>query len=198
MACCAELLCHRFLTMDVIFKRTGERRYAVNVEVPGRAPQVMDPAPGYDEHIPHDLVHYVVEAELSLRAGVFGRAAIGGGTFIVTAQDRQSPRARARERRRQLRRESRLCATDDARHRDMLTSERLASICDLAWRRRHGQTPDPSRWKPSEPLSREDAARVERVVVRLDELARAWRTLPVGGQLVFTWPSLSARVAAGV
>ena len=56
--------------MDVVFRRTGARRYAVNVHVTGRPLQVMDPAPGFDDHIPHDLVHYVVEAELRLFAGL--------------------------------------------------------------------------------------------------------------------------------
>ena len=46
--------------MDVIFRRTGERRYAVVLSIAVLAPQVMDPAPGFDPHIPPDLVHYVV------------------------------------------------------------------------------------------------------------------------------------------
>jgi hypothetical protein len=93
--------------MRVIFRRTGERRYAVIVEVPGQAPQTMSPAPGFDEHIPHDLVHYVVEAELRLDAGVFGRAARGGGTFY-NAASAPSPREQARARRKQARREQAL------------------------------------------------------------------------------------------
>jgi hypothetical protein len=176
--------------MDVIFERTGERRYAVIIEIPGRAVQKMHPAPGFDDHIPHDLVHYVVEAELGLAAGVFGRAAGGGGTFIRTAAGRLGARARARQQRRQRRRERTLGAADDARHRDMITSERFAALCDLAWRRRHGQRPDPSREQPPEPLSREDTARVNRIVARLDGIARVWHELPVGGKLAFTWPGL--------
>jgi len=69
--------------MRVACRRTGERRYAVVVEVPGQAAQTMDLAPRFDEYIPHDLVHYVVEAALGLETGVFGRAARGGGTFYV-------------------------------------------------------------------------------------------------------------------
>jgi len=177
--------------MQVIFERTGERRYAVIVAIAGRAVQKMDPAPGFDDHIPHDLVHYVVEAELGLAAGVFGRAAGGGGTFIPTvAGGVGGARERARQQRRQRRRERSLGAADDARHGDMITSERFAALCDVAWRRRHGQRPDPSLWKPTEPLSREDIARVDRVVARLDDIARVWHELPVGGKLAFTWPGL--------
>ncbi|WP_441289667.1 hypothetical protein ACSRUE_02830 [Sorangium sp. KYC3313] len=179
--------------MDVIFRRTGERRYAVVVEAAGKQPQVMDPAPGFDDHIPHDLVHYVVEAELGLTSGVFGRAASGGGTFISAALGGSSPRERARERRKQLRRETSLRNADEGGQHDMVTSERLAGVCDLIWRRRQGQRPDASRPAPRESLSGEDARRVDRVVVRLEELARLWNQLPVGGELAFTWPSVVPR-----
>ncbi|WP_437548065.1 hypothetical protein WME97_48605 [Sorangium sp. So ce367] len=181
--------------MDVIFRRTGERRYAVVVEVAGKQPQAMDPAPGFDDHIPHDLVHYVVEAELGLTSGVFGRAASGGGTFIPAAPGDRSPRERARERRKQLRRETSLRSADEGRQHDMVTSERLAAVCDLIWRRRQGQRPDASRPAPRESLSSEDARRVDRVVLRLEELAPLWNQLPVGGELAFTWPSVVPRAA---
>lgn len=179
--------------MDVIFRRTGERRYAVVLEVAGREPQVMDPAPGFDPYIPHDLVHYVVEAELGFSAGVFGRAAKGGGTFTPAMTGQQSSRERARARRRQMRREASLRNVDDAKQQDMVHSERLAALCDVMWRRRQGQRPDPLRVAPQTSLSDDDARRVARVVARLEELAPLWNQLPVGGALVFTWPSLVPR-----
>lgn len=179
----------QFWAMRVIFRRTGERRYAVIVEGPGQAPQTMNPAPGFDEHIPHDLVHYVVEAELGLEAGVFGRAARGGGTFY-TAETATNPREQARQRRKQARREQAL-HRKRSYEEQLETSERLASLCDVAWRRRHGQRPDPTRVSASSPLSATDAARIERVVSRLDQLAPLWNQLPVGGELALTWPNLS-------
>jgi hypothetical protein len=175
--------------MQVIFRRIAERRYAVIVEVPGEAAQTMSPAPGFDENIPHDLVHYVVEAELGLEAGVFGRAARGGGTFYAATAT--NSREQARRRRKQARREQAL-RRERAHEEQLNTSERLAYLCDIAWRRRHGQRPDPAFWNPSSPVSALDAARVERVVSRLDKLAPLWNQLPVGGQLALTWPSLSA------
>ena len=83
--------------MRVIFKRTGARRYAVILSRPGRAEQRLEPAPGYDDDIPHDLVHYVVEAELRLADGVFGRAAKGGGTFVAVTDGTLSARELARQ-----------------------------------------------------------------------------------------------------
>lgn len=177
--------------MDVGFKRTGERQYAVWVRVPGRETQWMNPAPGYDDDIPHDLVHYVVEAALGFRAGVFGRAAAGGGTFVTGQSHAASPRERARERRKQRRREGQLGAQDGAA--EMGTSERLAGICDVHFRRSAGQRPDPAREGPP-PLSPEDAARVGRVVARLQVLAPVWRRVPIGGALVFGWPSVEPSV----
>ena len=174
--------------MNVRFRRTGARRYAVVVTLAGEPPRALDPAPGYDDDIPHDLVHYVVEAALGLRTGVYGRAARGAGTFITTRERDVSPRERARRQRKQQKRERALGA-EDARHAaDMAQSERLAALCDVAWRRKHGQQPDPLR---SAPVPRTaDAADVERVVSHLDSIAPLWRALPVGGELVFEWPTV--------
>jgi hypothetical protein len=178
--------------MRVIFRRTGERRYAVTVAVPGEAAQTMSPAPGFDQHIPHDLVHYVVEAELGLDAGVFGRAARGGGTFYTAATSSNS-RDKARMRRKQARRELAL-RRERANEEQLETSERLAALCDVTWRRRHGQRPELGFSRSASPISAVDSARVERVVSRLDQLAPVWNHLPVGGELAFTWPGLDGAV----
>jgi hypothetical protein len=172
--------------MDVVFRRTGERRYAVVLRR-GAAEQVMSPAPGFDEDIPHDLVHYVVEAELGLESGVFGRAARGGGTFRSISEAGDA-RERARARRKQARREQTLgrAPENDAQMRE---SERLAYHADIAFRRRRGQRPAPHLWQVTEPLSREDGERLERIVTRLERIAPRWRALPIDGELAFAWPS---------
>lgn len=162
------------------------------VRVPGKEAQAMNPAPGFDEHIPHDLVHYVVEAELQLGTGVFGRAASGGGTFLP-AEPASSPRERARQRRKQARREAQLHRTDILERQQMAASERLAGLCDLAWRRRHGQRPDPGRMAAVVTPTREEAELIERVLVRLDQLAPIWNALPIDAEMVFVWPSLEPR-----
>lgn len=173
--------------MNVRFKRTGMRRYAVIVTLPGEPPQSMDPAPAYDDDIPHDLVHYVVEAELGLTHGVYGRAALGAGTFITTAEQDESPRRRARRQRKRERRERALGARDARQSAELAQSERLAALSDVAWRRKHGQLPDPGRIAPVP--QKQDVSHIERVIARLEALAPLWRALCVGGELVFTWPS---------
>jgi hypothetical protein len=62
--------------MKVTFTRTAERRYRVSVE--GPVPSWMEPAPGYDARLPHDMAHFVVENELGISGGVFGQLATGG------------------------------------------------------------------------------------------------------------------------
>ena len=177
--------------MIVSFKRTGARRYAVVVSVAGEAERTMDPAPGYDDDIPHDLVHYIVEAELGYTRGVFGRAAQGGGTFVACEAEGLSSRERARQRRKQQKREGSLRALDESSAHEMAASEQLAALCDVAWRRKHGQRPDPLRKAP-ELASVYDASEIARVVERLDALAPQWRALPVGGALTFEWPKVQA------
>jgi hypothetical protein len=173
--------------MKVAFRRTGPRRYAVVVRIEGEPARVIDPAPGYDEDIPHDLVHYLVEAELGLTYGVFGSAARGGGTFTGTMGEDTATRERRRAQRKRQRRE-RALRTHDARHSaEMERSERLAGVCDVVWRRKQGQRPDPGRAAPV--LHAEDAADVERVVARLDAVAPLWREVPIDGELVFEWPA---------
>lgn len=179
------------MSMRVSFKRTGARRYAVVVSVPGRGVQSMDPAPGYDDDIPHDLVHYVVEAELRFANGVFGRAAQGGGTFVAHEVEGLSTRERSRQRRKQQKREGSLRALDETSAQEMAASEQLAAVCDVAWRRKHGQQPDLLRRAP-EMLAQHDLSQIARVVERLDALAPQWRALPVGGALDFVWPGVDA------
>lgn len=174
--------------MLVSFQRTGVRRYAVVVSAAGEPVRAADPAPGYDSDIPHDLVHYVVEAELRLTHGVYGRAARGAGSFIATPEQNLDARQRARLQRKQQRRERALRSSGGLAESEMAMSERIAALSDVVWRRRAGQRPGALREAPV--LRHEDVRSVERVVARLDALAPLWRALPVGGALVFEWPRL--------
>ncbi len=69
--------------VEVTFTKTGARRYRV-AATRDKAPElVMDPAPGFDSFLPHDLVHFLVECEWGIQNGIFGQLAAGGdaGTF---------------------------------------------------------------------------------------------------------------------
>lgn len=157
--------------MEVTFRRTGERRYAVVARPDRRPPVTMNPAPGFDPRLPHDLVHYAVEREHRIELGVFGQLAAGGNLRTFRRLD-GTPDRRLRRRGERLARE----------HLDELArSEHLAAEALRAWVR--GPRPHADE-------------RLERVCARLDELSARWSSLPVGGAISITWPAAARSVRA--
>ena len=67
--------------MKVTFVKKGERRYAVEVHR-DRYPDLWCGSIGYDDRLPHDLLHFVAEAEFGLDGAVFGDLAMGGNARI--------------------------------------------------------------------------------------------------------------------
>ena len=123
--------------MKVCFLRTGARRYGVLVQRERASELVMNPAPGYDDYLPHDLLHFVAEAEWNLNGAVFGQLAAGSdaGTFHPTDQLLLGRAMRDRKRRKRR--------TGKPKGR---RSELLASILDRAWNARHGRELLPVDW----------------------------------------------------
>src|SRR5437868_3188247 len=78
---CSRTIPPRLSPMRVTFTRTGQRRYRITVEGKGVISSFMEPAAGYDDRLPHDLAHFVVENYLGLSGGVFGRLAADGHAF---------------------------------------------------------------------------------------------------------------------
>jgi hypothetical protein len=74
--------------MKVTFVKTGVRRYAVEVSR-DRYPDLRCGSIGYDEWLPHDLLHFVAEAEYGLEGGVFGDLASGGNARIFIPVERK-------------------------------------------------------------------------------------------------------------
>jgi hypothetical protein len=62
--------------VEVTFTRTAERRYSATI-TRERWGTVSMMCPGYDTWLPHDLVHFVAEAECRIEYGLFGRYAAG-------------------------------------------------------------------------------------------------------------------------
>ena len=65
-----------------------ERRYGLSVSRDRAIDLVLETAPGYDERLPHDLLHFVAEAEFGLDGGVFGDLASGGHARMFVPVDR--------------------------------------------------------------------------------------------------------------
>ena len=118
--------------MRVQFHRTGKRQYRVVVVIPGRPPLEMNSAPGYDDLMPHDLQHFIVERTLGIRNGLFGQLCQGGsaGTFHHENPGEASKReAKASKRK-----------TDTlarAGREDSLVSERATYIAWQDWLQSH-------------------------------------------------------------
>ena len=64
--------------MNVTFTRTAERHYPVSVEGPGVVSSWMEPAPGYDARLPHDMAHFEVENELGITGEYSASLLLGG------------------------------------------------------------------------------------------------------------------------
>lgn len=163
--------------MRVTFTRTGERRYRVSVEGPGVVSAVMDPAPGYDPRLPHDMAHFVVENELGLM-GVFGQLASGGhaGTFRPTGDQ---------EGRRTVKSGKRIAI---ASRKDAALSERVIFLAQRTW------TGAPTDVPSVKEVSGADTSRICR---EFDAVSAVWSKLKVGGSMTLEWKAkLKSRKAA--
>lgn len=171
------------LTMDVTFTKLPRRRYRMAV-VRQRGPELAARnGPGYDDYLPHDAVHFLVEAEAGLSGAAFGRIAAGRNNIFWAAD----PVARKRQARREAKR-----PPSSTEHADMAQSEQLASLCEPLWKLRVGQRSDLPDWFSSMAPGIGESPLVERILVRLDAFASCWHALPVGGSVTLSWPSQRA------
>ena len=152
--------------MKVTFTRIHERGYSVSVEGPNINSSTKDPAPGFDERLPHDVAHFIVEDELGIAGGVFGQLAAGGTANTFFSLDAKKPR-KAKERGEKLARANR----DDA-----LFSE-------------HAVWAAQSRWTNAQIIPDTEilATDIERIITRFQEFADRWSRLPVGGSITLEW-----------
>ncbi len=184
--------------MDIVFERTGRRTYAV--EIRGLAePMRMGPAPGFDEWFPHDLQHLIVEEQLGLTDGIYGRLAKGGtaSTFGPIRPDgRIDERAAARKRRKLKRRNTNLATSEG---NDFGQSERATLVAHHDWLR---HTSDPALRRKADQLEEyaastlarmaadERAALVEalpRLRQRITEVTTEWKHTEIGGSITIPW-----------
>jgi hypothetical protein len=157
--------------MKVTFTKTHPRRYRITVEGEGLETRIMDPAPGFDERLPHDAAHFIVERELGIRGGIFGQLAMGGSA--MTFQNRGDSRLQRKGRHRGAR-------IAKEHKSDALFSE-------------HAVYATQSRWENHEYLPPTDIPPndIKRVIKGFESFARSWSSLPVGGSLTLEWAQRS-------
>lgn len=160
--------------MNATFTRTAERRYRVSVEGPGVVSSWMEPAPGYDTRLPHDMAHFVVENELGITGGVFGQLAGGGNAGTFQPSDERPSQKVAK-------RGKRLSA---ANRRDAMLSEKVVFLAGQMWNNNlSGAT-------RLEGISSED---IKRVCREFDAVSAIWSKLAIGESMTLVWRGSSAR-----
>ena len=158
--------------VEVTFTKLAGRRYTMTVRRE-RGPELAPrQGPGYDDFLPHDAVHFIVEAEAGLAGGAFGRLAAGHSNIFWPADPAQRRRQARREGRRRL---------SAAHHDDMARSERLASAAPLLWEVRTGRRADLPGW------ARVEDPVLECVLGRLDAFAGQWSRLGDGESITLRW-----------
>jgi len=185
--------------MQVEFRKTGERRYAVIIHRDNLPNLEMNPAPGFDPLIPHDLLHFLVEQELGLKNAIFGQIAVGGtaGTFQPKPTESKHTRTDARQRRKINKKGSKMLrnGTDECAQ-----SERATFYClqnwfenstDIELRARaetmkataqsvYGTMTESEKLR----LNKDKLAEIRR---RMDDLSRRWSALTVNQSLMLDW-----------
>lgn len=188
--------------MLVKFQRTGERRYAISITGTRFPDLEMNPAPGYNPFLPHDILHLVVESLLGLKQGIFGQLAAGGhaGTFHIKAGSYRNTREESREWRRTKKRGIRLAqlGADDA-----AKSELVAYICwqewlsrsDLKMHRQQASTMNQQGRHIRELMPEEQPENVDAVMNNicqyLGTISNYWHSLQVGESIQIRWSDLA-------
>ena len=168
--------------MKISFVKTGTRRYGVHVERE-RAPALwIGTAPGYDDYLPHDLLHFVAEAELGLDGGVFGDLDAGGNARMFVPVDKELVAKMWRQKR-----------MHGYRLPDGRRSELLAGVLEGAWEA-HGAGRDLTAAQRERTVEAGlDEAKVRALLPLLDDLAERWHALEAGGKLTLEWPRPEGR-----
>src|SRR5262249_43251802 len=152
--------------MQVIFTRTHARGYSVTIAGPGIDTATMNPAPGFDARLPHDVAHFIVERELGIQGGLYGQLAAGGTAGTFHAKDAKKPR-------RAKRRGAAIAAANEG---DAAFSEHAVYAAQSRWERRE-IVPDTS-------IAKVD---LDRIITSFEDFATRWSALAVGESITLEW-----------
>ncbi|HCB05370.1 MAG TPA: hypothetical protein PLZ93_19130 [Nocardioides sp.] len=160
--------------MFVWFTKVDAKRYRITIDRQHGPPLLPRFAPGYDDLMPHDLAHYVVEEYFRIGLGVWGQLAAGGGGIFTPAPEDRS-----------LRYQRRVERIGTVGRSDMARSEDLVVLTVDTWQRSTGRINGQTRHVDHD-LDEETLAGAVR---RMGQVSEQWRALARGDSLSFTWPA---------
>lgn len=185
--------------MKVEFRKTGERRYAVKIQRENLPDLEMNPAPGFDELMPHDLLHFLVEQEFGLRNAIYGQLEHGGtaGTFHQVSDEKSDKRTASRQRRKTAKRGEKMLKTS---LNEYAKSERATYVCMYEWfsvssdeklkaRAREMKPSIESTYAQMTEAERKNYTKEKLSEIRnkMDELSRKWSALKANESIIFDW-----------
>ncbi len=144
--------------MRIVFTKGPGTSYDIAVHRETGAALAPRNGPGGHPYLPHDLVHFLVEAEAGIKLGVYGRLAAGDNGLFWPADPTERNKAARR-------RESKPMQPSPQAQADMARSEELAGISVPVWEVRRGH----AKALPAYVRGDQVSPVVHRIVTRLDE-----------------------------
>jgi hypothetical protein len=184
--------------MEVEFHRTGERRYSVVILRDNLPKLEMNPAPGFDSLMPHDLLHFLVEQEFGLRQAIFGQVASGGGTFRQRPSESKNTRNDSRERRKLKQKGGKMLQKEGMN--EYFQSERATYICWQDWLAHSNNPALQNQAKEMKETAQSifgqmdkaehakfNPENLDKIRRRIDEISQQWSNLKVGESMSLKW-----------
>ena len=118
--------------MQIEFHKISQRSYAVKILRENLPVLEMNPAPGFDELMPHDLCHLIVEQVLKIENAIFGQLKKNGtaGTFRNAPNENSNSKNDSRQRRKSAQKGKKMVKEN---LEDYQKSERATYICWQNW-----------------------------------------------------------------
>jgi hypothetical protein len=185
--------------MKVEFHKIAKRRYAVKILRENSPVLEMNPAPGFDDLMPHDMCHFIVEQILNIENAIFAQLAGNGtaGTFRNAPSESANSKNDSRQRRKAAKKGKKMVKEN---LEDYAKSERATYICWQNWLENSSDAELKSRAKEMKEnaegvfnqMSADEKAiytkdTFARVRARMSELSEEWQNLKIGEFMTASW-----------
>jgi len=190
---------NRISPVKVEFRKIADRRYAVKILREGSPVLEMNPAPGFDELMPHDLCHLIVEQVLHIQNAIFGQVAKDGTSSSFRNIPSEASNTKTDSRRRRKAKQKGKSAVKQHQE-DYFKSERATFVCWQHWlskssdaelKRRAAEMNETAESIFNQMSSAERAIytqeNLEKVRLRMSELSRQWQSLKTGETMTVDW-----------